>query len=83
MFTSFFLSALIYATPLCEERAAAGYAVTGPDHPYLLLSGYDADHRTSDVTVQGVFWNGREVSETVDEKRQSVGRFADPARFVR
>ena len=65
-----------------REIALRNIQVTGPDHPYLQLSGYDADHRTSGVTVQGVFWNGREVSEMV-EKRQGVGRFADPARFVR
>lgn len=28
LFSSFFLSALVYATPPCEERNAAGYAVT-------------------------------------------------------
>ncbi len=56
--------------------------VTGPECPRIRMRGYDKDHRTTGVVVQGIYWNGREVSQEV-EKNQQVGPFAEPARFER
>jgi len=56
--------------------------VTGPCCPFVSVGGYDKDHRTTDVTVDGIYWNGREATEFVGE-RQKVGPFAEPVRFVR
>ena len=57
-----------------------GIHVTGPVCPWITLSGYDKDHRTTGVTVRGLSWNGCEVSQEV-AKRHRAGSFADPARF--
>ena len=65
-----------------RNASLRGIHVTGPVCPRITLSGYDKDHRTTGVTVQGIYWNGREVSEEV-EKRHRAGPFADPARFER
>ena len=50
--------------------------------PYFTSKGYDAAHRSTAITVDGIYWNGREVSHEA-AKGQRVGPFADPIRFVR
>jgi hypothetical protein len=56
--------------------------VTSPQMPRFTSSGYDAEHRSTEITVDGIHWNGREVSKEA-AKGQSVGPFADPIRFCR
>jgi len=36
--------------------------VTSPKLPVFSSRGYDAEHRSTDITVDGIYWNGREVS---------------------
>ena len=50
--------------------------------PKVELDGFDAEHRTTDVTIDGVYSDGREVSSDVSEA-QHVGQFAESARFPR
>ena len=54
--------------------------VTSPQMPRFTSRGYDAAHRSTGITVDGIYWNGREVSKEA-AKGQSVGPFADPIRF--
>ena len=56
--------------------------VTSAQMPRFTSSGYDAEHRSAGITVDGIYWNGREVSKEA-AKGQSVGPFADPIRFCR
>ena len=56
--------------------------VMGPQLPRFTSRGYDAAHRSTGITVDGIYWNGREVSKEA-AKGQSVGPFADPIRFCR
>ena len=56
--------------------------VTGPKVPRVWLNGHDAEHRSSNIVFDGVYWNGREASDEV-RARMSVGKFADPPRFLR
>ena len=56
--------------------------VKSPQMPYFTSKGYDAAHRSTAITVDGIYWNGREVSHEA-AKGQRVGPFADPIRFVR
>ena len=56
--------------------------VTGKTFPIFRISGYDADHRTTGVVVDGFYWNGREISSELD-KSKLCGQFADRPRFVR
>ena len=64
-----------------RDIALRNIQLRGPSLQGLMVKGYDADHRTSGVTVEGVRWNGREVSDEV-RRRQHVGPFADPPRYV-
>lgn len=54
--------------------------VTGDALPVSYFVGCDANHRTSDITVDGVYLNGRRV---VSEKgaKFGYGKFADPVEF--
>ena len=54
--------------------------VTGPDVPRLCIDGFDANHRTMGVTVDGVYWNGAESTARV-RAAQRIGRFATPPTY--
>ena len=54
--------------------------VTGPVAPYLWVDGYDKEHRTTGVTVRGVYWNGKEVSDLL-RRAGATGKFADPPQY--
>ena len=56
--------------------------VTGKSFPIFRISGYDEDHRTTGVVVDGFYWNGREISPELDTP-ELCGPFAERPRFVR
>ena len=55
--------------------------VTGEALPPSYFVGCDADHRNSDITVDGIYLNGRRVESEKDAKL-GYGKFADPVRFI-
>ena len=58
------------------------FHVTGVPRPRFQIRGYDADHRTTGLVIDGFYWNGREISSELDTP-ELCGPFADRPRFVR
>jgi len=56
--------------------------VTGDELPRVFVNGYDAEHRTTGIVMDGVYLNGREISTEL-RSAQQVGKFADPIAFPR
>ena len=56
--------------------------VTGETLPSSYFAGCDDAHRSSGITIDGIYLNGRRV-ESEKDARLERGPFADPVRFVR
>ena len=48
--------------------------VTGPSQPPIYFEGYDKDHRVSNMTIEGFYLNGKDITESL---KVSCNAFAD------
>ena len=55
--------------------------VFAPEMPPSRFAGYSEEGRVRDVTIDGLFLNGRRIA-SADEARITVAAFADPPRFL-